>query len=153
MTLNNWASRHPQAATELRALLLPLCDATANATGGEAATQALVRLEASHAGVRLWRNNLGAGKLENGSFVRWGLANDSAVVNERIKSADLIGIRSVLIGPQHIGHTIGQFVSRECKPPGWRYRATDREVAQLRWAELIASFGGDAAIVTGEGSI
>lgn len=114
---------------------------------------AKVRMEASRKGVVLWRNNNGAGTLEDGSFLRWGLANDSKKVNEVLKSGDLIGIRPVAITPAHVGRTIGQFVSREMKPPGWTYKATEREVAQLEWANLIVSRGGDAGFATGEGTL
>ena len=115
--------------------------------------QVLIRMEASRKGLAMWRNNVGAGKLDNGSFVRWGLANDSTAVNTQIKSADLIGIRRVLITPELVGCVIGQFVSREVKHPGWRYTGTERERAQLAWAELVLSFGGDAAFATGEGTL
>lgn len=118
----------------------------------ESAVQSAVRLEASRAGCRLWRNNVGALKTETG-FIRFGLANDSGAVNDRIKSADLIGIRPVLVTPAHVGHIIGQFVSREVKAGNWRYSGDDREKAQLRWAELIMSLGGDAAFVNSEGSL
>lgn len=119
----------------------------------EAAIQTLVRLEASRKGLVLWRNNVGVLTDERGVPVRFGLANDSAAVNRNIKSADLIGIRPLLITPEHVGHTIGQFVSREVKAAGWRYTGTPREAAQLRWAELVLGLGGDAAFATGEGSL
>jgi len=152
MTHAEWCARWPQAAAELLALLTPESDEPYS-DAPEAAVSAKVRLEASRAGARLWRNNVGAGHLENGSFVRWGLANDSTGLNQYLKSADLIGIRPVLITRAHVGCVIGQFLSRESKRPGWRYTGTDREEAQLHWAELIMVLGGDAAIVTGTGSI
>ena len=116
----------------------------------EADVQNLVRLAASKLGVRLFRNNVGASLLANGSFVRWGLANDSAEMNRVIKSADLIGIRPVVITPEHVGTTLGQFVSREIKAPNWIARDTDRERAQRAWATLVNSLGGDAAFTSGE---
>jgi len=106
-----------------------------------------VRLVASRLGWRIWRNNKGAGKLENGSFVRWGLCNESAAVGSQIRSADLIGIRPVVITQAMIGQTIGQFVSVEVKAPGWRPSATnEHETAQRRWATLINELGGYAVI-------
>jgi len=156
MTLEQWAIRHHvgiDALAELRVMMTPPSDPPAPAGTSEAAISNLVRLEASRKGCRLWRNNIGAGYLQDGSFIRWGLANDSATINARLKSADLIGIRPVLVEPRHLGSTIGQFVSREIKAAGWKYRGTDREVAQMRWAEMIVGFGGDAAIVNGEGTI
>jgi hypothetical protein len=119
----------------------------------ESAVLTRVRLEASKKGLRLWRNNVGALRDEKGNFVRFGLANESAAVNEVVKSGDLIGIRPLLITPGHIGMTIGQFVSRECKPPDWVFRGTDREMAQQAWALFVASMGGDAAFCTGEGTL
>jgi hypothetical protein len=156
MTLEQWAIRHHvglDALAELRVMMTPPSDPPAPAGTSEAAISNLVRLEASRKGCRLWRNNIGAGYLQDGSFIRWGLANDSATINARLKSADLIGIRPVLVEPRHLGSTIGQFVSREVKAAGWKYRGTDREIAQMRWAGMIAGFGGDAAIVNGEGTI
>jgi hypothetical protein len=112
-----------------------------------------VRLEASQKGARLWRNNLGAVYTREGTFIRYGLANDSALMNASVKSADLIGIKPVLITHAHVGQVIGQFLSREIKSEHWRYAGTDREKAQIAWAELIISLGGDAGFTTGEGSI
>jgi hypothetical protein len=158
MTLSAWAVRHaipPAALAELRAILTGVPDSTPTEPqdGSEAALQNLIRLEASRVGGRLWRNNLGAGRLDNGSYVRWGIANDSARLNAQIKSSDLIGIRPVLITQGHVGHTLGVFLAREIKAPGWKYRATEREQAQLRFIELIVGLGGDAAFASSEGSI
>jgi len=114
--------------------------------------QAEVRLLASKDGARLWRNNVGAGVLQGGTFVRWGLANESVAMNKALKSADLIGIRPVLITQEHVGRVLGVFVSREVKRPGWRYSGTEREAAQAAWRDLINHLGGDAAFTTGEWS-
>ena len=117
----------------------------------EAEIQNQVRLEASELGMRLWRNNVGAGKLENGSFIRWGLANDSKAVNEEIKSGDLIGIKPVLITQDMEGSEIGQFISRECKRSDWKFNPNNpRDLAQMKWVELILILGGDAKFTTGE---
>jgi hypothetical protein len=114
--------------------------------------QADVRYEAAKHGVSLWRNNVGALVDERGVPVRYGLANDSAALNKRVKSGDLIGIRPVTIEQRHVGRVLGQFVSREVKAANWSWSGNDRELAQLRWAELIVSLGGDAAFVNGPGS-
>lgn len=119
----------------------------------EAWVQSVVRLEANHKGVKLFRNNSGALEDKGGRLVRFGLGNDSAAINKVLKSADLIGFRPVVILPQHVGHTLAQFVSREVKAPGWQYTGADREPAQLAWANLVNAHGGDASFVTGEGSL
>jgi hypothetical protein len=117
----------------------------------EASIQARVRLEASQLGIRLWRNNVGAVYTVDGSFLRYGLANESKAQNSILKSADLIGIRRVLIAPSDVGKTIGQFVSREIKCSSWKFSKKDE--AQLNWANLINSYGGDAKFATGEGTL
>ena len=156
--LTQWAARHgvSQAAlTELRVMIGVDTDpakCTAK-VGSEAAVQTAIRLEASRLGVRLWRNNVGACKDESGRTIRYGLCNDSAQLNKRIKSSDLIGIRPVVITQDMVGHTIGQFVAREVKRPGWKYAGTEREKAQLAFIELLLSLGADAAFASGEGSL
>lgn len=120
----------------------------------EAWAQSVVMLEAARKGVKLWRNNVGALKDEGGRLVRYGLANAIKGENSLIKSGDLIGIRKVLVQQSHVGQYLGVFVSREMKEPGWQFDPTnEREVAQLRWAQLIVSMGGDARFATGEGTL
>jgi len=119
----------------------------------EAWAQSAIRLEASRKGLYLFRNNVGALEDRSGRLVRYGLANDTKQMNETLKSGDLIGWRPVLIQPQHVGHTVAQFVSREVKAPGWQYTGAARESAQLAWANLVNSRGGDAAFATGPGSL
>lgn len=154
-----WAVKHKvsiQALNELQGLFgmhgnheLP-----ANVKGtSESAVQVAVRLEASHKGVRLFRNNVGAMIDSRGVPIRYGLANDSKQVNEAIKSADLIGWKSVIIKPEHIGQCFAVFVSRECKKVGWHYTGDHHEQAQLAWAQLVTSAGGDAAFCTGIGTL
>lgn len=120
--------------------------------GSESRQQSLVRLDAAENRVWLTRNNVGVLIDKTGRPVRFGLANESKEQNEAVKSADLIGIRAVLIGPQHFGKVIGQLVSREVKHEGWVYTGDEHEVAQLAWANFILSKGGDAAFCTGPGS-
>lgn len=158
--LHNWAQRHgitPEAFADLQNTLgmgaPPVGIREARIVKSEAWVQSAVRLEASRKGLRLFRNNVGALKDDTGRVVRFGLGNDSPTVNAAIKSADLIGIRPLLIDEHHVGTVVGQFVSRELKAPDWRYTGTGREVAQAAWACLINSLGGDASFATGEGTL
>ena len=111
--------------------------------------QARVRLAHAAAGGLAWRNNRGA-MTDGRRVVRYGLANDSHQLDKVVKSSDLVGIRPLLVEQRHVGATVGQFWCRECKPEGWVYTGTDREVAQLRWIELVLAAGGDAAFSTGQ---
>lgn len=157
MNLNEWATKWaiPFAAVEdLRAQFgVAGMEPSPQAGESEAAIQTRVRLEASRSGGVLWRNNVGGLYDDSGNFIRYGLANDSAQMNKNIKSADLVGIRPVLITRYHVGHTFGQFLAREVKPGAWAYAGTDREAAQLRFLQLVASLGGDAAFANSEGTI
>ena len=112
-----------------------------------------IRLEACRKGYRLWRNNLGATKTLEGNFVRYGLANDSKIINKEIKSSDLIGIKPVFITQDMVGKKIGQFLSVEIKSSNWSYTGTPHEEAQLRWIMLINSLGGDAGFINKEGKL
>ena|ERR1035437_3630799 len=117
----------------------------------EADIQNEVRLAASAAGWRVFRNNVGTLLTERGVPVRFGLANDSVSVNKYVKSGDLIGIRPVLITADMVGKTIGQFVSLEVKRQGWiPNQNNDHENAQRRWADIVTGLGGYAIFTTGQ---
>jgi hypothetical protein len=155
LTLEAWAAKWgvPAAAlVDLAHSVIYTPEADEPSSASEARVQSEVRLEAPHHGVYLFRNNVGAGKLASGNFVRFGLGNDTAKLNEALKSGDLIGIRKRQIVQADVGRYIGQFYSREIKRRDWRYSGTMEENAQLRWATLVNAQGGDAKIVTGKGS-
>jgi hypothetical protein len=157
MGLDEWAKRWgipAEAIDDLRATFGVAHDGKHKGNdSSESRIQSLVRLEASAKGFRLWRNNVGATYTKEGAFIRYGLANESQGVNTVIKSADLIGIKPVRITTAHVGCVIGQFVSREVKAGNWRYTGSAREQAQLKWAELIISLGGDACFCNSEGTL
>lgn len=114
--------------------------ATSGFGRSEAAAQADIRLAASQRGdLVLWRNNSGALTDDTGRLIRFGLGNDSAQANRRMKSADLIGIH----------RPSGRFVSIEVKRPGWKHSdASERDRAQAAWAATVAAMGGVALRVT-----
>lgn len=157
MNLNQWAIKWGisfEAVEDLRREFMSVnTDVIPHEGESESARQSLVRLEASRKGLRLWRNNLGAVHTDDGRFIRFGLANDTKQMNKIIKSSDLIGIRPIKILPHMVGWTIGQFVAREMKHANWVYSATEDEIAQLKFLELLAAMGGDAAFATGEGTL
>ena len=117
----------------------------------EATALSQVRLELARRQWPAWRNNVGVLMDAKGRPVRYGLANDSKQVNSMVKSGDLIGVRPVVITPDMVGQTIGQFASWEIKRPGWKYNPHDQhEVAQLRWQQIVVAAGGYALFTTGE---
>lgn len=160
MILDTWAHAwgvSPAALLDLRqrlgtvaAAAMPVVEPEGK-PGSEVRQQSLIRLDAARNGVWLTRNNVGALLDERGVPVRYGLANESKVQNQAVKSADLIGIRPILIGPHHVGQVIGQFVSVECKHQTWTYKGDKHEVAQLAWCDFVLSKGGFACFATGPG--
>jgi hypothetical protein len=83
---------------------------------------------------------------ENGTPVRYGLANDSKQLNTVCKSSDLIGITPITCG---CNVTWGVFTSYECKRPNWKFSQNDqRAVAQLAWLKLVISMGGIGKFIT-----
>lgn len=83
---------------------------------------------------RLFRNNVGALPDSRGVLVRYGLAPGSA---------DLIGIQRVVITPEHVGQTLGRFLSIEVKRPRHK-TAPERAELQRLWREMVERFGGVA---------
>lgn len=163
MNLNEWATQwciSPAALTDLRARMgmdgkLAMAHPKRPDEGAsESRVQSMVRLEGSQKDVLLMRNNVGALLDERGVPVRYGLMNESKTMNAAVKSSDLIGIRKVLITPGHVGHTIGQFVARECKHGAWKRSPNDKhETAQEAFLNLVLSYGGDAAFAPGVGTL
>lgn len=154
-TLLEWQRKHGITAEALADLVTMVgLDVPRSSKGTpEARVQDEARLLASKMGWRLFRNNVGVLKDERGVPVRYGIANDSPAMNKRIKSSDLIGIRPVVITPDMVGSTIGQFVAREVKKAGWKYKSTEHEKAQLAFGTLVIGLGGDFRFWSGEGEL
>lgn len=156
-SLAQWAARHAITPAALADLLATMgIDHAPPVTEGntkEGYVQSVVRLEAPKHGVWLTRNNVGVLQDKSGRPVRFGLANESPAQNDVMKSSDLIGIRPVIITPEHVGQRLGQFVAREVKHANWQWgEDKEREPAQLAFLQLVTSYGGDAKFVTGLGS-
>ena len=84
-------------------------------------------------GVRVWRNNTGALRDSNGQLVRFGLPG----------SGDIIGLRSIVITPEMVGQTIGQFLAVETKRPGGK-----QTEQQEKFESMVVSLGGVYVLAT-----
>lgn len=157
LNLAAWAIRHGIPAAALHDLArelamddpAPLPPPAAPPRADEAYVSSRVRIAAATEGWHLWRNNVGAFEDKTGRWIRYGLANDSAKMNDRLKSSDLVGWRQVTVTPNMVGKTIAQFVSLETKAPDWTYSGSAREEAQARWIGLVVSCGGYAKFTVG----
>lgn len=121
--------------------------------------QQQIRLKVSGpgTGVRLWRQNCGRGwagpsqrvDQANLGAIRASLQPGDVVVRRgRILeagltpgSADLIGIRPVTIGVEHIGQRLGIFASVEVKTTTGRLRPE-----QQQWIQIVQGLGGLAGV-------
>lgn len=107
----------------------------------ETDVQNLSVLAIEAAGGAAMRNNSGVareidektGKIR---YVRYGLGNTSENFNRVFKTGDLVGLYQ------------GIFCMWECKQPGWRWHATERERAQYNAILMIKRHGGRAGFVT-----
>lgn len=154
-TLLEWQRKHGisrDALADLVAIVGLDVEPSEDATG-EHKVQDDARLLASQMGWRLFRNNKGVLPDARGVPVRFGLCNETAALGKRLRSSDLIGIRPVIITPDMVGSTIGQFVAREIKKAGWKYKGTEHEAAQLAFGTLIIGLGGDFRFWSGEGEL
>lgn len=153
---NQWIKRHnipQQAVDELRMMLIANHLTVPRKGVSESAVQSAVRLEAAENNVWFTRNNVGVLKNDKGVPVRYGLCNSSPQENKVCKSSDLIGIKPLLITPDMIGSTVGQFIARETKRVDWQWSGNEHEQAQLNFLNLVVSLGGDAAFCNGVGSL
>lgn len=156
---NDWARRHPEAAADLQRVLgavpWPVTPPGGNGKS-EAWAQQQQRLKVAHAGAMSWRNNVGATPAKcpdcgaKRQPIRYGLANDSAQLNDKVKSSDLILAIPRVIRPEDVGRTLAQFGSIETKRPGWVYTGKGQEPGQAAWLALIKKLGGFAAFSTGD---
>jgi len=154
--LRQWALRHHvslDALAELSGMLGAIALPADQEGGSEARVQSQVRLAAPAAGFRLFRNNVGALMDDRGVPVRYGLANDSKKLNEKLKSSDLIGWRRLPITQAMVGGVVAQFASFETKHAAWTYSGDAHEVAQQRWLSLVAADGGYAKFVSSAGQL
>ncbi len=87
-------------------------------------------------GVVLYRNQVGIATFPGGRKVPYGLTRGAS---------DIIGIRSLLITPQHVGTHIGQFVAIEVKTTEGRL-----SLEQKMFLDLVAQRGGLAVCVRSE---
>ena len=119
----------------------------------ESTNQKNIRLATNLSGGLLFRNNSGVAVFEQRGVirhVRYGLGNDSKLLNAEFKSSDLIGVTPILIEPRHVGRVFGVFTAVEAKSGNWIYRATEREIAQLNFINKIRACGGIATFSPGE---
>lgn len=119
--------------------------------------QQRIRLLHGTGPTRLFRNNVGigwAGQAERIGHHRTVQVAPGAVIvrNARplhaglgVGSSDLIGWRSVVIGPEHVGQTLAVFCALEVKTP--RGRATPE---QESFVATVQRMGGIAGIVRSE---
>lgn len=124
---------------------LPLPEELAGASEAAVSADAVRQARELH-GAYLWRNNSGAYSHDKppSPGTRWGLGNESAKINEVMKTPDYVGIWPFHVGPEHVGQTIGQFCAIEMKKGDWSFSGTPRERAQLNYLELVLRLNGRA---------
>lgn len=88
---------------------------------------------ASALGYRLFRNNTGVLRDANGRYVAYGLC---------VGSSDLIGWRSIVVGPEHVGQRLAVFVAVEAKVG--RNQPTPEQRAFLA---AVRAAGGEARVI------
>ena len=98
----------------------------------EQQTQQQIRLALSRGPVRLWRNNTGTLLDRQGRPVKFGLCKGSS---------DLIGLRSVTIGQEHVGQRLAVFAAVEVKSAKGRTTAE-----QGAFIEQVTAMGGLAGV-------
>lgn len=119
--------------------------------GNESEVGQTLQIEAPFHRCQLLRNNSGAFPDAQGRFVRYGLGNISKKHNDRIKSSDYIGFRTVTVTPEMVGQHLAVIVAVETKAPGWKRNLKDtHENAQdafLCWVRAAGGFSGFASSI------
>jgi hypothetical protein len=98
----------------------------------EQTIQQHIRLTCSTGNTRLFRNNTGTLKDQNGRPVSFGLCKGSA---------DLIGWKRVTVTPDMVGTQVAVFTSIEVKTATGRLRPE-----QQQWLDAVLSAGGIAGV-------
>lgn len=91
-----------------------------------------IRIACGTGDTRLFRNNTGTLRDQNGRPVQFGLCKGSA---------DLIGWKRVTITPDMVGTTVAVFVSIEVKTATGRLRPE-----QQQWLDAVQAAGGIAGV-------
>lgn len=108
-----------------------------------------IALAAARRRHQMWRNNVGVATDATGRVVRYGLANVSKQMNDKIKSSDYIGITPVTITPDMVGETIGVFTATETKRSDWVFNPNNkRDAAQAKFIQLVRDCGGFGGFAT-----
>lgn len=102
----------------------------------EQAIQQRIRLACSRGPTRLWRNNTGKVVGQDGRLVTFGLCPGSA---------DLIGYRTITVGPEHLGQQLAVFAAVEVKAE--RGRPTPEQTAFLAHVTAAGGLAGIARSV------
>jgi len=77
-----------------------------------------VLLELTAQDFLLWRNPVGAGRMDSGQYVKYGVCNPGG--------SDLIGLRSVTITPDMVGQRVAIFAAIESKSKNYRVSPPQR---------------------------
>jgi hypothetical protein len=98
----------------------------------EQTIQQHIRIACSTGNTRLFRNNTGTLRDQDGRPVQFGLCKGSA---------DLIGWKRVTITPEMVGSTVAVFLSIEVKTATGRLRPE-----QQQWLDAVQAAGGIAGV-------
>jgi hypothetical protein len=104
--------------------------------------QQAIRVRYGRGDTRLWRNNTGVLFDRAGRPVRFGLCNGSS---------DLIGFRSIVIRPEHVGKRLAVFAALEVKTATGR--ATEEQKAFLSTVNEMGGLAGVARCEDDAGEI
>lgn len=103
----------------------------------------------------LFRNNVGAFKDKAGQWVRYGIANESAAMNNHTKSSDRVGWTPVTITENMVGKTVAVFTAIEMKKENYKPSGkaqNEHFEAQQRFCNTVTRAGGIGGIVRSAGA-